>query len=270
VIPYPHINPIALKLGPIKIHWYGLMYVLGFFAVWGLGVYRSKKPGSPLNAEQVADILFYGALGVILGGRLGYVFIYDLPVFLHNPLMIFKVWDGGMSFHGGLMGVIIALWLYSRKLNKSIFTLTDFFAPFAPIGLGAGRIGNFINDELWGRVTHVPWAMVFPKAGPLPRHPSQLYEFFLEGVILFIILWFYSKKTRPRMAVSALFLLCYGCFRFFVEFFRQPDPQLGFVAFGWMTMGQVLSIPMIILGVFLLWYAYYKKLPVENKVIEES
>lgn len=260
MIPYPHINPIALQIGPIKIHWYGIMYVVGFFAAWILGSYRARKPGSPFTSNQIIDILFYAALGVIIGGRTGYMLFYDLPNFLHNPLLIFRVWDGGMSFHGGLIGVIIAMWLYSWYLRISFFTLTDFIAPLVPIGLGAGRIGNFINGELWGRVTNVPWGMVFPNAGPLPRHPSQIYEFFLEGVLLFTVLWLFSKDPKPRMAVSGLFLLCYGCFRFFAEFFRQPDPQLGFIAFGWVTMGQVLSVPMIAFGIFMLWYAYKKPL----------
>ncbi len=260
MIPYPQIDPIAFSIGPVKVHWYGIMYVIGFLAAYGLGTYRAKKPGSPFTPEQVSDLLFYGALGVIIGGRLGYMLFYDLPSFLNNPLVFFRVWDGGMSFHGGLLGVIIALALYMRKLKMPIFVATDFIAPFVPIGLGAGRIGNFINGELWGRVTNVPWAMVFPKAGPLPRHPSQLYEFFLEGVVLFLILWFFSKKPRPLMAVSAMFLLFYGCFRFFVEFFRQPDPQMGFVAFGWMTEGQLLSLPMILIGLMMLWLAYYKKI----------
>lgn len=259
MIPYPHIDPIAFSIGPLKVHWYGIMYVIGFLAAWGLGTYRAKKPNSPFTPDQVADLLFYGALGVILGGRLGYMLFYDIPNFLHNPLIFFRVWDGGMSFHGGLIGVIVALWLYTRKLKMPIFVATDFIAPFVPIGLGAGRIGNFINGELWGRVTDVPWAMVFPKAGPLPRHPSQLYEFLLEGVLLFIILWFFSKKPKPMMAISALFLLGYGCLRFFVEFFRQPDPQMGFVAFGWMTEGQLLCIPMVIIGALMLWLAYKKK-----------
>lgn len=259
MIPYPHFDPIAFHIGPVKVHWYGIMYVIGFLAVWILGTYRSKKANSPFTAEQLSDLLFYGALGVIIGGRTGYMLIYDLPNFLHNPLLIFRVWDGGMSFHGGLVGVIVAFWIYCRKIKKPLILATDFIAPFVPIGLGAGRIGNFINGELWGRVTNVPWAMVFPNAGPLPRHPSQLYEFFLEGVVLFIILWFFSKKEKPMMAVSAMFLLFYGCFRFTAEFFRQPDPQMGFVAFGWMTEGQLLSIPMIILGIIMLFWAYHRK-----------
>ena len=194
-----------------------------------------------------------------MGGRIGYMLIYALPTFLDNPLRLFAIWDGGMSFHGGLIGVVIALGLFCRKTKKSFWEVTDFIAPIVPIGLAAGRLGNFINGELWGRVTTVPWGMVFPDGGPLPRHPSQIYEFLLEGILLFLILWLYSIKPKPRMAVSGLFALLYGCFRFFAEFFRQPDPQFNFIAFGWLTMGQSLSIPLIILGAGLLIYAYQRK-----------
>ncbi len=263
MLHYPNINPIALKLGPLNIHWYGLMYLLGIGGGWLLLRYRAKKPGFPWCNEQIGDLVFYAALGVILGGRLGYMFFYDFPHFIHNPLIVFKVWDGGMSFHGGMLGVMFALWLYARKIKRHFFDVLDFAAPIVPLGLGAGRLGNFINGELWGRVTHMPWGMVYPHAGPLPRHPSELYEFFLEGVVLFFVLWFFSMKPKPRMAVSGLFGLLYGSFRFFVEFFRQPDPQLGFIAFGWLTMGQLLSLPMIVLGAGLLWYAFaYAKPPI--------
>jgi len=237
MIQYPNINPIAFHIGPIKVHWYGIMYLIGFATAWFLAWWRARKPNSGWTAEQVSDLIFYAAIGVILGGRIGYMLFYDLSNFIHNPLIIFKVWDGGMSFHGGMLGVLAAMWLYSIKLKRSVWDLTDFIVPFVPIGLAAGRLGNFINGELWGRVTNVPWAMVFPKAGPQPRHPSQLYEFFFEGVMLFLILWFFSSKPRPRLAVSAMFLTWYGIFRFCLEFFRQPDPQLGFIAWGWLTMG---------------------------------
>jgi len=255
---YPHINPIAFKLGPVKVHWYGIMYLVGFAAAWILALIRGKNPYHHLNSDQVSDLIFYGALGVVLGGRIGYMLFYDLPNFFHNPLIFFKIWDGGMSFHGGMLGVLVSLWIYSRKLKVSVFKLTDFIVPMVPIGLAAGRIGNFINGELWGRVTHVPWAMIYPQAGPQPRHPSEIYEFLLEGVLLFVIMWTYSRKPRPLMSVSGMFLLFYGSFRFFAEFFRQPDPQLGFIAFGWLTMGQLLSAPMILIGLWMLVRSYRK------------
>lgn len=258
MLTYPHFNPIAVALGPLKIHWYGIMYLVGFVSTWMLGTYRSRKPWSKLNAEQVADAIFYGALGVILGGRIGYVIFYDLPYYLHNPLQVFAVWDGGMSFHGGLLGVVVSQWLYARKLNLSVFDLTDFFAPMAPIGLGLGRLGNFINGELWGRVTDSPIGMVFPTGGPLPRYPSQLIELCLEGIVLFVILWTVSLKPRPKMFISALFLIGYGVFRLTAEFFREPDAQLGFLAGGWLTMGQLLCIPMILIGLALMFVIYHR------------
>jgi len=257
MLTYPHFNPIALQLGPLKIHWYGIMYLIGFASAWGLGVWRSKKPHSPLSATQVGDVIFYGALGVVIGGRVGYMLFYNFSYFIHAPWVIFEIWDGGMSFHGGLLGVIVATWLYAKKHKLNIFDVTDFMAPMVPIGLGAGRMGNFINGELWGRVTTSPIGMVFPGGGPHPRYPSQLIEFSLEGVLLFIILWCVSIKPRPKMVISALFLVFYGLFRFTAEFFRQPDPQLGFIAFGWLTQGQLLSLPMILLGLIILIYRYF-------------
>lgn len=255
---YPTINPIAFSVGPFKVHWYGLMYGIGFIGAWLLANYRANKPNSQWTRDQVSDLLFYTALGVILGGRIGYMLFYDLPNFLAHPWTLLLVWHGGMSFHGGLLGVLVAFYLYSRKTGKHFFDITDFAAPFVPIGLAAGRIGNFINGELWGRVSDVPWAMVFPRAGNLPRHPSQIYEFFLEGVILFIVLWIYSSKKRPRMAVSAWFAILYGVFRFIAEFFREPDSQIGFIAWNWLTMGQLLSIPLIIVGLVLLYKAHHE------------
>lgn len=249
MLHYPQINPIALQIGFIKIHWYGLMYLIGLVSGWLLLRRRSaKRPELGWNNEQIGDVIFYGALGIILGGRIGYMLFYDFSNFIHNPLILFQIWDGGMAFHGGLLGVVVSMWIFSRKTHKNFIDILDFIAPVVPVGLAAGRIGNFINGELWGRITDVPWAMVFPSGGPYPRHPSQLYEFLLEGVALFILLWWFSSKPRPRYAVSGLFLVGYGCARFFCELFRQPDIQWGFLAFNWLTMGQLLSLPMIIIG----------------------
>jgi len=253
---YPDISPVAVSLGPVAIHWYGIMYLLGFVAVWWLGGLRARRPDSGWTAEEVPDLLFYGALGVILGGRLGYILFYNFDLFLADPLMLFRIWQGGMSFHGGMLGVFVGMWLFGRKTGRSFFQVTDFMAPFVPIGLGAGRIGNFINGELWGRPTDLPWGMVFPFVDNQPRHPSMLYEALLEGLVLFIILWFFSAKPRPRCAVSGMFMLFYGLFRFGVEFVRQPDAQLGFLAFHWLTMGQLLSAPMVLFGIYLLMRAY--------------
>ncbi len=252
MLVHPNIDPVAFNIGPLAVHWYGIMYLLGFAAAWLLAVHRGKKTGE-WTQDQVSDLIFYAAFGVIVGGRLGYVLFYNFPSFIQNPLYLFKVWEGGMSFHGGLLGVIVALIVLSRQQQRAFWSVGDFVAPLVPIGLGLGRIGNFINGELWGRVTDVAWGMVFPIAGPLPRHPSQLYEFLLEGVLLFIILWVYSSRSRPRGSVSGLFLLCYGSFRIFIEFFRQPDPQLGYLAWNWLTMGQLLSVPMIVFGLFLIF-----------------
>jgi len=251
---FPQFDPVALSLGPLQIHWYGLMYLFGFAGAWWLGRVRATRYG--WTAEQVEDLLFYGAIGVMLGGRLGYALFYDLANNLAHPLNIFKIWQGGMSFHGGLIGVLTAFWLFSRKTGKSYFEISDFIAPMVPIGLFFGRIGNFINGELWGKVTDVPWAIVFPTGGPEPRHPSQLYEAGLEGLILLLILWLYSAKPKPVGAVSGLFLLGYGFFRFIIEFVRIPDQQYGYLALDWLTMGQILSLPMIILGLFIMFRAY--------------
>jgi phosphatidylglycerol:prolipoprotein diacylglycerol transferase len=258
---HPDFDPVAFSIGPLKVRWYGLMYLVGFTIAWVLGRYRAKRPDSGWQPTQVDDLVFYNALGVILGGRIGYVVFYGFSAFLHNPLMLFKVWEGGMSFHGGLLGVLIAMLLFTRKVNKGFFEVTDFLAPLIPPGLFFGRIGNFINGELWGRVSDLPWAMVFhtPGAGPLPRHPSQLYEAALEGVVLFIVLWLYSARPRPTQAVSGLFLVGYGVFRFVLEFVREPDVQLGYIAFDWLTMGQLLSLPMILFGVWLLVLAYRRE-----------
>ena len=257
MLQYPQIDPVAIAVGPLKIYWYGLTYLVGFAAGWWLGRLRSRKPWSPVNEEQVGDLLFYLALGVILGGRFGYVIFYNFDVFLADPLWLLRVWEGGMSFHGGLLGVMLGMWWYSRKIVAGFWRMTDFVAPLVPVGLGTGRIGNFVNGELWGKPTDVPWGMVFPQApDALARHPSQLYQFALEGVLLFIILWWFSAKPRPRMAVSGLFLICYSVFRFAVEFVREPDAQLGYVAFNWLTMGQALSLPMAVAGLILMTIAY--------------
>ncbi len=258
MIQYPSIDPVAISLGPLKVHWYGLMYLVGFAGVWFLGRKRAEKPYSPIKPEAIEDLVFYGALGVILGGRIGYMLFYHSQDLISNPLNLLKIWQGGMSFHGGMIGVFIAMWFFAKKHQCTLINLTDIIAPLTPIGLGAGRIGNFINSELWGRTTDVPWAMVFPNGGPLPRHPSQLYEALLEGLLLFVILWIYTSKQRPVMAPTGMALLLYGCFRFFVEFFRMPDAHLGFIALDWLTMGQILSTPMILIGAGLVWYAYKK------------
>ncbi|MDH0897466.1 MULTISPECIES: prolipoprotein diacylglyceryl transferase [Pseudomonas] len=259
MLTYPQIDPVAIALGPLKIHWYGLMYLVGIGGAWFLASRRLKDFDPAWTKEKLSDLVFWVAMGVILGGRLGYALFYDLPAYLADPLKILRVWEGGMSFHGGLIGVMLATWWFGRRNGKSFFELMDFIAPLVPIGLGAGRIGNFINAELWGKVTDVPWAMVFPNGGPDPRHPSQLYQFALEGVALFAILWVYSRKPRPTMAVSGLFAICYGVFRFIVEFVRVPDAQLGYLAFGWLTMGQVLCVPMILAGAGLMVWAYRRQ-----------
>jgi len=248
---YPEIDPIALDLGFIQIHWYGLMYLAAFASAWWLGKYRASKPGSGWNAEQVSDMIFYGALGVVLGGRIGYMLFYNFSILLDDPLALFRVWEGGMSFHGGLLGVLVAMILFGRRHKKAFFETMDFAAPLVPLGYFFGRMGNFINGELWGRVTDAPWAMIFPHVDMLPRHPSMLYQGFLEGLVLFFIAWIYSSKSRPRMAVSAVVAVGFGGFRFLLEFLRQPDAHLGFVALDWMTMGQILSIPLILLGIIL-------------------
>ncbi|GEK73338.1 MULTISPECIES: prolipoprotein diacylglyceryl transferase [Halomonas] len=262
MLRYPDIDPVAISLGPLQVHWYGLMYVIGFIAAWWLGRRRAARIG--LNGDDVGDLIFYAALGVVLGGRLGYALFYGLDQWLADPLWILRVWDGGMSFHGGLIGVLLASLYFARKKRLAFFTLTDFVAPLVPIGLGAGRIGNFINHELPGRVTDLPWGLVFPGLGNEPRHPSSLYEAVLEGAVLFAVLWWVSATPRRRGLVSGLFLTLYGVFRFGVEFVRRPDPQLGFIAFDWLTMGMLLSLPMIIAGVALM--AWSRGRPVDARV----
>jgi phosphatidylglycerol:prolipoprotein diacylglycerol transferase len=275
MLTYPNIDPIALDLGPLQVHWYGLMYLVGFALAWSLGRWRAARShyANLWSADMVDDLIFYGVIGTIAGGRLGYMLFYGQAQILENPLNLLKVWQGGMSFHGGLIGVLIALWLFARKYRLRFFEVGDFLAPLVPLGLLAGRIGNFINGELWGHLADVPWAMRLPcprfpeycqglPAGALwslPLHPSQLYEAALEGLVLFVALWIFSSKPRPTMAVSGVFLLLYGVFRFGVEWVRLPDAHIGYLAFGWLTMGQVLSLPMVLAGGFLLLWAYRRR-----------
>lgn len=255
MLVHPQFDPIAINLGPFAVRWYGLMYLVGFIAALLLGRARANRDAwRGWNARTMDDILFYGVIGVIVGGRLGYVLFYKPAYYLSHPLEIFAVWQGGMSFHGGFLGVVVAMALLARRTGKPWLAVTDFLAPLVPPGLAAGRLGNFINAELWGRASDVPWATVFPSVDRIPRHPSQLYEFALEGVLLFVVLWWYSTKPRPLGAVSALFLVGYGVARFAVEFTREPDSFLGVLALG-MTMGQWLSLPMIAAGVWLAWWS---------------
>lgn len=251
---YPEINPIAFSIGPLDVHWYGLMYLLGFAAAFGLAHWRVKRHGLAWTTENISDLIFFAAIGVIIGGRLGYLVFYQTQSLLKTPWVLFKIWEGGMSFHGGLLGVLAALTYFARSRHKSFWDVLDFTAPLVPFGLAAGRFGNFINGELWGHITEVPWGMVFPLGGPYPRHPTQLYEMVLEGLGLLLLLLAYTRKPKPPGTVAAVFLMGYAVARFVVEFWREPDPQLGFLAYGWLTMGQLLSIPMFILG-FLLWWA---------------
>ncbi|MBX2883977.1 MAG: prolipoprotein diacylglyceryl transferase [Granulosicoccus sp.] len=263
MLQYPNINPVAFELGPMTVHWYGISYLVAFLVGWWLAQRRASKPGSGWSADEIGDAVFYIVLGVILGAKVGSLLFYQTDLLLSNPLQAINPFGEhgfrGMSFHGGFLGVLLAFWLYARKTGRSFFQVSDFFAPAFPIGLGAGRIGNFINGELYGRITDVPWGMVYPHAGPEPRHPNQLYQFFCEGVILFVILWWFSASKRPAKAVSGMFVLCYGVYRFLIEFVRQPDAHLGFIAFDWLTMGQLLSLPMILIGLLLLYLAYSQK-----------
>jgi phosphatidylglycerol:prolipoprotein diacylglycerol transferase len=252
---HPQFDPVAIHLGPIAVRWYGLMYLVAFALALILGRYRlHTQPWLKLANRDLDDMLFLGVLGVVLGGRLGYILFYKPLEYLHDPIRIFFVWEGGMSFHGGFLGVILAMWWIARSRQRHWFEITDFVAPLVPLGIGAGRIGNFINGELWGRPTDVPWAMVFPQADQIARHPSQLYEFVLEGLVLFAIVWLYSRRWRPLGAVSAVFLIGYGGLRFLVEFTREPDSFLGLLALG-LSMGQWLSLPMVLGGIAMLWWA---------------
>jgi phosphatidylglycerol---prolipoprotein diacylglyceryl transferase len=259
MLVHPQFDPIAIHLGPLAVRWYGLMYLIGFALLWAVGRYRIRRnPGGVWAAQDLDDALFYGILGTIIGGRLGYVLFYKLGDYVTEPWRALYLWEGGMSFHGGLLGVVLAMWWFARSRRQDWLAITDFIAPLAPLALGAGRIGNFINAELWGRPSGMPWAMVFPNVDGVPRHPSQLYEFALEGVALFAILWWFSMRPQPRGAVSGLFLVGYGVFRFGVEFTREPDAFLGTLALG-LTMGQWLSAPMIAAGVAMLAWAYRRR-----------
>ncbi len=267
---YPELDPIALSIGPVtlfgreigplEVHWYGVMYLLAFASAWALAMYRAGASRAPIDRSQVENLVTYGAFGVILGGRFGYVFFYHFDFWLSDPLWLFRIWEGGMSFHGGLIGVTLALVLFARKLRRPFLSLTDFVAPLVPLGLGFGRLGNFIGQELWGRPSDSPWAMVFPDdPSGLARHPSQLYQATLEGLVLFLVVIWFSAKPRPRGAVTGVFLLLYGAFRIFVEFFRAPDEHIQFDLLGWVTRGQLLSVPLVLLGVGLLIYAYWPR-----------
>lgn len=285
-MPFLHqIDPIAFRFPEFSlfgntyhpaIHWYGIMYLLGFAVAWWLGRRRIRAGRLPgVDENGFGDLLFYGMLGVVLGGRIGYIVFYSFGDFLDDPLMLFKVWEGGMSFHGGLIGVCVAVWWWSRRHRLHLFDTLDFVAPLVPAGLGFGRLGNYIGGELWGKPTGADWGVVFPRTLPqrfasmdaaslraqfetgaldvFARHPSQLYQATLEGLVLFLVLYAYSRKPRPRYAVCGLFALLYGVFRFLVEFVREPDAQIGYLAWGWLTMGQVLSLPLIALGLYWLW-----------------
>ncbi|WP_462115188.1 prolipoprotein diacylglyceryl transferase [Lysobacter xanthus] len=272
------IDPIALHLGPVQVHWYGVMYMLGFIAAWLLGRRRIQAGRLPGISEQgFGDMLFYGMLGVVLGGRIGYILFYAFGDFLKNPLMLLRIWEGGMSFHGGLLGVMLGIWLWCRRQRLHYMDAMDFVAPLVPLGLGFGRLGNYIGGELWGKPTGAGWGVIFPRALKAPydsmpmqklrelhasgqldafaRHPSQLYQAVLEGIVMAAVLWWFSSRPRPRYAVGGMFALLYGAFRFLVEFVREPDQQLGYLAFGWVTMGQVLSLPLILVGLVWLWWS---------------
>lgn len=274
---YIAFDPVAFSVGPIDVHWYGIMYLLGFVFFWAAGSWLARhRPWWGWTPQEVGDVLFYGMIGVVIGGRLGYVLFYGLDSLLADPLFLFKITQGGMSFHGGLLGVIVAMWWFGRRTGRSFWEVADFAAPLAPVGLALGRVGNFIGGELWGRISDVPWAMIFANAvqpggwrsaeleaawrtgalDHLARHPSQLYQALGEGLALFIVLAVYSRVPRPTAAVSGLFLLGYGSFRFMAEFFREPDAHIGFIGGDWLSMGMLLSLPMIVAGVVIMVIAY--------------
>jgi phosphatidylglycerol:prolipoprotein diacylglycerol transferase len=275
--PFIAFDPVAFSIGPLEVHWYGIMYLLAFLFFWGLGSWLSNnRKWWGWSSQEVGDFLFYGMLGVVLGGRLGYVFFYSFQNLLDDPLFLFRITDGGMSFHGGLIGALVAMWWFGRRTGRGFWKVSDFVAPLVPVGLGLGRIGNFIGGELWGRSSDAPWAMIFANSiqvggwrstelkaawesgalDHLARHPSQLYQALGEGLALFILLAVYSRRPRPTAAVSGLFLVGYGCFRFMAEFFREPDDHIGFIIGEWLTMGMLLSLPMVLAGIVIMVFAY--------------
>ena len=255
MLNFPEIDPVAISIGPVAIRWYGIAYIVGIGLGWWLGRRRAARdPWRGWTPRHVDDVVFFLALGAVLGGRVGYVLFYDFPRFVSEPLVVLRIWEGGMSFHGGLLGVIAAAAWFARRHRLGLFVVSDFIVPLVPPGLGFGRIANFVNGELWGKPSDLPWAMVFPGAGPMARHPSQLYEAALEGLVLFAVLWWYSRRPRPRMAVSGLFLFGYGAARCVVEFAREPDAHIGYLALGWVTTGQLLSVPMLLAGAAMLWW----------------
>ncbi len=272
MLVYPHIDPVAVKVGPIfgfgplLIHWYGIMYLIGFVAAWWLARYRARRPGSTWTGLEVDDLIFYCSMGVILGGRLGWCLVYGHDVLAQSLLNVFRIWDGGMSFHGGLAGVFVSIIVFARVKGKNIADVCDFVAPLPGIGLMCGRIGNFINGELWGRPTDLPWGFLVRDANGelLARHPSQLYEATLEGLVLFIVVWWFSSTPRPRLAPTGLFLIMYGAGRFVVEWVRLPDANIGYLVGNWLTMGMLLTAPMFILGALIMAYAYQRQAPTGN------
>jgi phosphatidylglycerol---prolipoprotein diacylglyceryl transferase len=267
-VHYPDIDPIIFSLGPLAVRWYGLSYLAGFAVVWWLGNRRANTHPGGWDKEQVSDLVFYGAMGAVLGGRIGYVFFYNLGLFLDDPLYLLRIWEGGMSFHGGLLGVLVAMVLFARKTQRKVLAVTDFLVPLTPIGLGFGRLANFVNMELPGRVAEGPIGLIYPCDAVLSlnpmcvgtwenvaRHPSPLYQAFSEGFLLFLLVWFISAKPKPTGFVTGVFLMGYGSFRFCTEFFRSPDAHIGFIAFDWLTMGQLLSLPMAFAGILLVFWS---------------
>jgi len=260
MLQYPNINPVAVDLGFFQIHWYGISYLVAFLLGWWLASRLASRPNSGWTNEELGDFIFYVVLGVIVGGKLGSVLFYNTESLLENPLSALNPMTAGMSFHGGFLGVLVGLWAYGRKTGRTFFQVSDFIAPTIPVGLGLGRIGNFINGELWGRPTDVPWGMVFPHVDQLPRHPNQIYQFFGEGIILLALMWIFAMKKRPRAVISGMFCLSYGVYRFLIEFVREPDRHLGFIAFDWLTMGQLLSFPMIAAGLIMIYVGYKRNI----------